>query len=80
MKFDLTIFKTSLNQLKSCHMCILVTSLMISIKTNHYNIGFREDSTELLRLYLTMICKKDWILLENNNLDDIIDKKPAVLS
>ena len=47
---------------------------------NHYNIGSRENGTELLQLYSTAVYEKDWIKLEYNRLDDIIERTPAVLS
>ena len=50
------------------------------ISISHYNFNPERFGTKLLRLYSTVICKKDWIQLEYNRLDDIIERTPAVLS
>ena len=46
----------------------------------HYNFNPEQFGTKRLRLYSTVIYKKDWIWLEYNRLDDIIERTPAVLS
>ena len=42
-------------------------------KDGHYDSNPEQFGTELLQLYLTMIYRKDWIKLEYNRLDDIIE-------
>ena len=47
---------------------------------NHYDFNLERFGTKVLRLYSIIIYKTDWIELEYNRFDDIIETTPAVLS